>query len=315
MSNAPAVRRRAYNCPHIGADFELNGKLDNPAWAKGAWTDEFVDIQGDHMPHPRFRTRAKMLWSDKCLYIGAELDEPHVWGTLTERDSVIFHDNDFEVFVDPDRDNHLYAELEINALNTVWDLILVKPYRDGGPAVNGWDIKGLRTAVHIDGTLNDAGDVDHGWSVEIAIPFAALGEIARTSCPPHEGDLWHINFSRVEWLHTVVAGKYVKVPNKPEDNWVWSPQGVIDMHRPQRWGLLQFVHSEQPLPTEEPKRDILWDLSEAQKEFRGKHGRWATSLGELGGQFAGVLLEATTHQFEASLGGWRINHEARIWKG
>ena len=53
-------------------------------------------------------------------------------GTLTERDSIIFHDNDFEVFVDSDSDNHQYYEIEISALNTVWDLRLVTPYRFGG---------------------------------------------------------------------------------------------------------------------------------------------------------------------------------------
>ena len=56
-----------------------------------------------------------MLWDDQFFYVGAELEEPHVWATLTERDSVIFHDNDFEVFIDPDGDTHLYYELEMNA--------------------------------------------------------------------------------------------------------------------------------------------------------------------------------------------------------
>ena len=34
---------------------------------------------------------------------------------------------------------------------------------------------------------------------------------------------------------------YVKDPSFPhEDNWVWSPQGEIAMHLPERWGFLQF---------------------------------------------------------------------------
>ena len=34
---------------------------------------------------------------------------------------------------------------------------------------------------------------------------------------------------------------YVKDPAFPhEDNWVWSPQGEIAMHLPERWGFLQF---------------------------------------------------------------------------
>ena len=53
------------------------------------------------MPSPRFRTRVKMLWDDNYLYIAAELEEPNVAAKLTERDSVIFHDNDFEVFIKP----------------------------------------------------------------------------------------------------------------------------------------------------------------------------------------------------------------------
>ncbi|HSI73276.1 MAG TPA: carbohydrate-binding family 9-like protein, partial [Fimbriimonas sp.] len=118
---------KTYICSRAVEPPSIDGNLEKQFWAHAPWTDDFVDILGDRMPKPRYRTRVKMLWDDEHLYIGAMLEEPHVWGTLTERDSVIFHDNDFEVFIDPDGDNHLYGELEINALNTVWDLLLVKP--------------------------------------------------------------------------------------------------------------------------------------------------------------------------------------------
>ena len=39
--------------------------------------------------------------------------------------------------------------------------------------MHSYDIKGLRTAVAIGGTLNDAKNIDRGWSIEIAIPFEA----------------------------------------------------------------------------------------------------------------------------------------------
>ena len=159
---------------------------------------------------------------------------------LTQHDSVIFHDNDFEIFIDPDGDNHEYYEIEINALNTEWDLFLKKPYRDGGPAINEWEIPGLKTAVHVSGTLNDPSDSDTSWSVELAIPWKSLAEHAHRPAPPKDGDQWRINFSRVEWRHEIAGGKYRKIPNTPEDNWVWSPQGKVDMHRPERWGYVQF---------------------------------------------------------------------------
>lgn len=229
-----------YGCARATGPIVIDGRLDDDAWATAPWTADFVDIEGDKKPKPRFRTRAKMLWSDEGLLIAAEMEEPHVWGTLTEHDSVIFHDNDFEVFLDPNGDSALYAELELNALNTTWDLLLVKAYRDGGPAVNGWEIKGLKTAVFVDGTLNDPTDTDRGWSTEILLPWGALAEIAGVSCPPKPGDVWRINFSRVQWRHEVVEDKYRKLPGPREDNWVWSPQGVIDMHQPEMWGRIVF---------------------------------------------------------------------------
>jgi hypothetical protein len=229
-----------YRCPKTTIVPNLNGKLEDPVWSLAPWTDDFIDIEGDANPKPRFRTRAKILWDDNCLYIAAEMEEPHVWATLTERDSVIFHDNDFEVFLDPDGDAKSYFELEINALNTVWDLWLEIPYRDGGQADSIWSIQGLRTAVDINGTINDPSDMDQGWTVEMAIPWKALEDKAGMPCPPRRGDTWRINFSRVQWQTTIQDGNYIKLPNKPEDNWVWSPQGVIDMHQPETWGFLEF---------------------------------------------------------------------------
>ena len=161
-----------------GSPIQIDGRIDDDAWKTAPWTDAFVDIEGDVRPRPRFQTRAKMLWDDNYFYVAALLEEPHVWGTLTKHDSVIFQDNDFEIFIDPDGDNHEYYEIEINALNTEWDLFLKKAYRDGGPAINEWEIPGLKTAVHVDGTLNNLMDTDQSWSVEFAIPWKALAEFA-----------------------------------------------------------------------------------------------------------------------------------------
>ena len=104
-----------YVCRRAGGPIRIDGRLDEPSWAEAEWTEVFGDIEGPAKPVPRLRTRAQMLWDDECFYIGAYLEEPHVWATLTERDAIIFQDNDFEVFVDPDGDTHAYYELEMNA--------------------------------------------------------------------------------------------------------------------------------------------------------------------------------------------------------
>ncbi len=231
---------RHYTCHHTTSPVVIDGLLEDPLWEQAPWTEDFVDIEGGSKPAPRFRTRAKLLWDDQYLYIGAVLDEPHVWATLTQHDQIVFRDNDFEIFIDPNGDRREYYEIEVNALNTIFDLFLVRTYIDGGPALHGWDCKGLRSAVYVHGTLNDPTDTDRGWSVELALPWAALAEAAHCPAPPRSGDIWRMNFSRVEWQTRVVDGRYEKVPDTPEDNWVWSPQGVINMHLPERWGYVKF---------------------------------------------------------------------------
>lgn len=279
-----APHPQTYSC--VRGTPSIDGNLDDPAWHKAGWTETFIDIEGSLKPLPRFKTRAKMLWDDEYFYITAEMEEPHVWGTLTQHDSVIFYDNDFEVFIDPDGDNHNYFEFEINALNTGWDLRLPKPYRDGGPALNEWEQPGLKTAVHVNGTLNNPTDNDKGWNVEIAMRWRAMGG------GPKAADVWRVNFSRVEWQTDIVNGKYVKRAGLREDNWVWSPQWVVDMHQPQMWGYVKFVYNT-PIPfTDETHtaRMALQHVYYRQKAYRERHGVFASSLGALGCEGLGGFL-------------------------
>lgn len=305
------------------APVQVDGKLDDPAWAKAPWTADFQDIEGTAKPKPRFRTRAKMVWDDKFLYIGVEMEEPHVWATITQHDAVIFQDPDFEVFIDPDGDRQNYYEFEMNALNTGWDLILPKAYIDGGPAKNEWEIPGLKTAVHIQGTINNPADRDQGWTLEIAMPWKVLGEHARQSAPPKEGDVWRISFSRVEWQIDIRDGKYAKVPGTKEDNWVWAPQGIIDMHRPENWGHVRFTRATTPPADFKPQRDPVADrllaVYYAQKDFFKQHQRWAQSLSDLAilsrADADAVRLRATPTGYEASLSGMRIREDGLLESG
>ncbi|HEX3072090.1 MAG TPA: carbohydrate-binding family 9-like protein, partial [Ignavibacteriales bacterium] len=121
---------KRYVCYKTDAPLAIDGNMDEAAWSKAVWTDDFIDIEGEVKPNPRFRTRVKMLWDEKYFYIAAEMQEPDIWAYQRNRDDIIFFDNDFEVFIDPDGDTHRYSEFEMNAVNTVWDLLLVQPYRD-----------------------------------------------------------------------------------------------------------------------------------------------------------------------------------------
>ncbi len=264
----------------------VDGRLDEAGWTAAPWTADFVDIEGGD--RPRFRTRAKLLWDDEALYVAAWLEEPDVWATHTERDAAIYQDNAFEVFIDPDGDTHNYYELEVNALETIWDLMLLKPFRDGGPSVSAWDIRGLKVRVRVHGTLNDPTDTDEGWTVELALPWAVLEEAAHGRRPPRAGEQWRLNFARSQWSAEVVDGSYRKDPDRTADWWVWSPQGAINMHRPERWGFIQFENAPAGEGTvsfeEDPNERIKWALRRlyyGQADYRDEHGRYARNLADL----------------------------------
>lgn len=138
----------------------IDGKGDEFSWEQTDWIVDFVDIEGPQKPKPLYPTKVKMLWDSKCLYVLAELEEPHIWAYYDQHDQIVYHENDFEVFIDPDGDTHNYFEFELNAANTLFDLFLPKPYRNGGHPQISWNASGFKSAVSVTGTLNNPGDTD-----------------------------------------------------------------------------------------------------------------------------------------------------------
>lgn len=291
----------------------IDGDIEEKAWNNVDWTTLFIDIEGSKRPAPFLGTRCKMIWDKEYLYIAADLKEPHVWANINKHDDIVFYDNDFEVFLDPDNDSRNYFEIEINALNTIWDLYLPKPYRDLGTALFNWEARGMKTAVKIKGTINDPSDLDEGWTLEMAIPYGAL-QVGNDVKVPKPGESWRINFSRVEWDTDVIDGIYMKKKDKsgknlPERNWVWSPQGVINMHLPERWGYLHFEagtnHVKKPLPIEEELKNYLWLGYYKQVDYNKKHKQYTNTLQGLGlestynvdGMTIKLELEGTKNQY------------------
>ena len=165
------------------------------------------------------------------------------------------------------------------------------------------------------------------------MPWEVLGKLSTRPAPPRDGDQWRVNFSRVEWLHEIVNGKYKKVPKMPEDNWVWSPQGVVDMHRPEMWGCVQFSTAPpgqgvfQPDPAG-PARYVLHQIYYAQRQYRDQHKRYAQTLAELGLDGLSHIslarpprLETNGDEYHAivevrleggNLQGWRIRQDSLV---
>lgn len=333
-----------YVAYQVLSPLKIDGQLREESWTAAAWTRDFVDIQGALRPDPPLQTRVKMLWDEQYFYIAAEMEEPQVWATLTERDAIIYQDDDFEVFIDPDGDGLHYYEFEMNAFNTVWDLLMLRPYRNNIARLPinlfNWNIPDWQTAVSVQGSINDPSDKDQGWTVEMAIPWSALAEMAKPKRRPREAEQWRINFSRVDWHMQVEGNTYVKEKNpetgknRSEENWVWSPQGVVNMHRPETWGYVQFTTTkvgEKAIPfavkPEEQIKWALWQLYYQQYLYRAQHGFFTADRTKLtlptvnlsNYQLLPVIFmgpktfEILVSSLERGIF-WHINEQGRIWK-
>ncbi|MDY3913698.1 MAG: carbohydrate-binding family 9-like protein [Phocaeicola sp.] len=313
------TRPRGYVAHRLTTPITIDGKADEKAWKQAPWTEDFVDISGFRFPTPVHRTRAKMLWDEAFFYVYAEIEEPHIWANLVKRDTIVYYDPDFEVFIDPRGEGHHYFEVEVNARGTIFDLSLEKPYRaPKRPFIQfQWDCPGMQMGIHLEGTLNYAKDTDRYWAVEIAIPREAIASEFENFLVA--GRYLRVNFSRVQWQYIInkdgvyqrkqdEQGKYL-----PEDNWVWTPCGQIAMHMPERWGYVYLSPTSTEAATDfvYPEREsltrFLWLLFYAQEEQYKTHKCYFQSIKEfpltqkdwlLLSQEIRIEIETTSHTYE-----------------
>jgi len=264
---APEHLLAHYTCFRAPGPIEIDGRLDKPVWSSTPRSSRFVDLVTGEPAI--FDTRMACLWDEEALYVAYWVEEPFVRATLTERDSFIWLDNDVELFI---AGEDCYYELEINAFGTIYEVFFIYQdalrrgsrferagfdplersadvlggFQDGSrhgrhPRGKRWafldfDLPGLRTAVQVDGTINDDSQVDRGWTVEMALPWAGLAQLfAQRRLPPREGDVLRADFSRFEALR--LQGR----PVVPSAGWALNPHGVWDSHIPESFSYLHFT--------------------------------------------------------------------------
>lgn len=247
----------------------VDGHLDESAWKNAEMSARFVDlITGGPTRHD---TRVRLLWDEENLYVAYDVEEPRVQAHFTRHNDPIYTENDVELFIAGD---DAYYEFEINARNTVYEVFFLweRAYVSGGFAarpefartrLNGfdgvgfhghprgprlgnfrWRFPGLRTAVQVQGTLNNNADTDRGWTVEIALPwrgFEALVPTGKRALPPREGDEWAMDFSR---FNTAKESP----PAKDSGGWALNPHGVWDSHIPECFARVRFTTNTVVVP-------------------------------------------------------------------
>lgn len=301
------TKPKSYILYHAESPLKIDGELDEKAWTAAPWSEYFGDIEGDIRPAPAHKTRVKMLWDDKYIYIAAQIEEPHIWANKRPEQDKIFRDNVFKIFIDPDNSMNDDFEMQINPQNNMLFLIMNKPYRDSGIPVTGWVPIGLQSAVKINGTINNSSDTDSDWIAEIAIPLASLNFNPRDA-KQNEG--LRLNFLRTGFDFTVKDGIYSKALDSagkafPPHYASWSSQGLINMHYPERWGYTVFSGNspenktaEFILPYSEKQRAYLWLAYYRQKDWQKKNKTYAGSLQQLNIPENDIIIDGRKNQLK-----------------
>jgi hypothetical protein len=259
-----------YKCCEAGQKFSIDGNLDKPAWKAAEKSRRFVDLVTGEQAF--LNTQMAALWDDEALYLAYWIEEPAVRASFTERDSLIWFDNDVETFF---AGEDCYYEFEINAYGTIYEVFFI--YQDAlkkgsrfdvpqfdlhsrdvdvlsgfqdptrfrkHPRGRRWafmdfDFPGLKSAVKVDGKINDPSHVDKGWTVELAFPWEGFKILnPGKNFPPKEGDTLRGQFFRFEALH--YHGKTIT----ESVGWALNEHGVYDSHIPENFAYLHFSEKQ-----------------------------------------------------------------------
>lgn len=207
----------------------IDGVLNETVWQKAP-----VIVLKDNMTSEVVSDTSRLTFVRACyntvdLYISFVCRDSDIWGNMTERDQHLWEEEAVEVFLDVDDEVNTYLEVEVSPQNILFDSFIVDPFDIDVEATAQYDLAGIRTAVRVEGTLNDRGDVDRKWVVEIALPLHELST---------EFDIGQVQ--QIAW-----KVNYYRIDRKSEESYHYSssPTGGR-FHMPSVFGKLVFAPSQ-----------------------------------------------------------------------
>ena len=185
-----------YVCRRIAEEIVIDGHFTEPVWSRIESVGDFRLVGG--AAEPQLPTEVRACWDEANLYLGFICVDTDIWGGMRNRDDPIYEEEVVEAFICSGDDVTRYYEFEFSPHNVVFDAAIECPESGDRRLMKadvGWDCEGLRSAVHVVGTLDDHSDVDERWTAEVALPFSQIGRNGR---PPSDGERWRVNLYRID---------------------------------------------------------------------------------------------------------------------
>jgi len=208
------------------SEMNIDGLLTETIWQKTQSVFLRENKSGQKLTDSTYSTKVQTAYDQNNLYIAFICKDPDIWGKFTDRDQHLWTEEAVEVFIDTDTILNTYVEIEISPNNVLFDSYIVDPVNIDIDATKEFDLEGIRTAVSLDGSVNDENDLDRRWTVEISIPLKELVNDNNLIVPGRTE--WRINFYRIERER---AGESM--------GYAWSPTGAR-FHKPKVFGILKF---------------------------------------------------------------------------
>ena len=179
--------------PHATGPIAIDGVGTEPGWGMAVMSPEFPTAEGSS--DPIGSAKAKLTWDEDNLYIYVTVADTDIVSRYTKHDEDLYKDDAIEVFIDADRNQRGYIELQVSPANVTFDKWWAATRATPGDMT--WE-SNMETAVKLRGTVTP-NDTDQGWDVEMRIPWAAVkgrDDKMAINTPPHIGDRWKMNIVR-----------------------------------------------------------------------------------------------------------------------
>ena len=180
----------------------MNGKGDNPVWKQTDW----VILEQRSNDLVNYRTRAKVLYSDKGIYFFFNSQDEQIISTVTEDNADLWEEDVVEVFFWTDENYSFYFEYELSPRN--YELPILVP-NVGGDFLGWlpWHYEGERRTRRATDIVQEDGKV-MAWNAEFFIPFALMKPMSNV--PPKPGTQWRANMYRIDYDQGMAT-------------WTWQP--------------------------------------------------------------------------------------------
>ena len=172
----------------------IDGDLSDEGWRGATRVERWYEINPGDNTEPKVRNVGYLTYDDKFFYAGFEFDDPNpkrILAPFGDHDNLQGNADYGGLFLDTRNEGHTAYEFQVTAHNIQFDAVM----DDNGGGENASPDFFWESAARIN---------DHGWTLEIRIPFSSLRY--RNVDPQTWGVMLWRNYAR-DFRHQIMSVK------------------------------------------------------------------------------------------------------------